>query len=224
MNYVFKLLTAAAALSFASTASAQVGVSFLGGVGNLQAGETSFNDFNAGEDSLLSVGGSNRFTKIGSEDGVGAEPQFGDQGDAYLVIGSGASAGSAIFNFANLAGGGAKQVGLDYGSADSYNTFTLTLSAGAPVSYTGSQIISFIANGNQTSSTHTGRVRFNPLTAGVFITSLTIASSQAAAEIDNIGVISAVPEVGTWAMMLLGFGGVGFAMRRRTATAKLANA
>jgi hypothetical protein len=62
------------------------------------------------------------------------------------------------------------------------------------------------------------------LTAGVFITSLTIASSQAAAEIDNIGVISAVPEVGTWAMMLLGFGGVGFAMRRRTATAKLANA
>ena len=32
----------------------------------------------------------------------------------------------------------------------------------------------------------------------------------------QFGVLSAVPEPGTWAMMLFGIGGVGFAMRRRT--------
>lgn len=32
----------------------------------------------------------------------------------------------------------------------------------------------------------------------------------------QFGVFSAVPEPGTWAMMLFGIGGVGFAMRRRT--------
>jgi hypothetical protein len=218
MKLVFKVLAATAALTTANAASAQVSVSFLGGVGNLQFGETMFNSFNAGAASLASVGGSNRFVFSGSLSGVGAEPNVGDQTDPYLVIGSSAGSGSAIFNFA-----GASQVGLDYGSADDYNLFTVGLSNNQSYSFNGSQIINFIANGNQTSNTHNGRVTFNPL-GGQFIKSLTITSSSAAAEIDNIGVISAVPEVGTWAMMLLGFGGVGFAMRRRTATAKLANA
>jgi hypothetical protein len=34
----------------------------------------------------------------------------------------------------------------------------------------------------------------------------------------NIGAVSAVPEPATWALMLLGFGGVGVAMRRRSKT------
>jgi hypothetical protein len=33
--------------------------------------------------------------------------------------------------------------------------------------------------------------------------------------LDNIRLVSSVPEPATWAMMLLGFGGIGFAMRRR---------
>lgn len=33
--------------------------------------------------------------------------------------------------------------------------------------------------------------------------------------LDDIRLVSAVPEPATWAMMLLGFGGIGFAMRRR---------
>ena len=35
--------------------------------------------------------------------------------------------------------------------------------------------------------------------------------------IDNVSVTSAVPEPGTWVMMILGFGGLGSAMRRRSA-------
>ena len=33
--------------------------------------------------------------------------------------------------------------------------------------------------------------------------------------IDRVFVTAAVPEPGTWAMMLLGFGAIGFSMRRR---------
>ena len=218
MKTTFKMLTAAAAISFGTAAQAQVSVSFLGGVGGLQAGETSFNDFESG--TTAGIGGSGFVVIQGNPSGIGADPAVGGQGDFYLsVLGNGA----AVFNFLGLEGGGAKRLGIDYGSADSYNTFTLGLSNASSVSYNGTQLINFIANGNQASSLTNGRLTFNPI-AGLFITSLTIASSQAAAEVDNVGVISAVPEVGTWAMMLLGFGGVGFAMRRRTATAKLANA
>jgi hypothetical protein len=42
-------------------------------------------------------------------------------------------------------------------------------------------------------------------------------SDTNAFEIDNIVVNSAVPEPATWAMMLLGFGAIGFSMRRRRA-------
>ena len=43
---------------------------------------------------------------------------------------------------------------------------------------------------------------------------LRLTSGQNAFELDNLA-INPVPEPGTWAMMLLGFGAVGFAMRRR---------
>jgi hypothetical protein len=47
---------------------------------------------------------------------------------------------------------------------------------------------------------------------------LRLNSSQNAFEIDNIAVTT-VPEPGTWAMMLLGFGALGFAIRRRKSSA-----
>lgn len=40
------------------------------------------------------------------------------------------------------------------------------------------------------------------------------------AVIDNVQFASAVPEPGTWALMLLGIGGVGFSLRRRTRAQK----
>lgn len=46
---------------------------------------------------------------------------------------------------------------------------------------------------------------------------VTIAQNDGYAVIDNLsfGGGSAVPETGTWSMLLLGFGGIGYAMRRR---------
>jgi hypothetical protein len=53
------------------------------------------------------------------------------------------------------------------------------------------------------------------------ITGFSLSSSRNSAEIDNLAVGSAVPEPTTWAMMLVGFGAVGFAMRRGRRTKAL---
>ena len=52
---------------------------------------------------------------------------------------------------------------------------------------------------------------------GSQITSVTFGNDPSinAFEVSNFTVGSAVPEPATWAMMLIGFGGIGFSMRRR---------
>ena len=77
------------------------------------------------------------------------------------------------------------------------------------------------ANGDQTDPAT------NPLVTLFFdggheslVAGLRLSSSQNAFETDNYAV-NAVPEPGTWAMMLLGFGAIGFGMRRRRAPARL---
>jgi hypothetical protein len=43
-----------------------------------------------------------------------------------------------------------------------------------------------------------------------------LGTSQNGSYVGNINIAPPVPEPGTWAMLLLGFGAIGFAMRRRT--------
>ena len=56
------------------------------------------------------------------------------------------------------------------------------------------------------------------------VTSVVFASSQNSFEFDNIATVSAVPEPATWAMMIMGFGLAGSAVRnsRRKAAAAFA--
>jgi len=188
-------------------------VDFSDGTGGLSAGETSYATFEGGDTG--GVFGNSFIFQTGSN-GLGADPAVGAMGDIYLSVLGG---GLATFDFASL--GGLTQLGLDYGSADSYNTFTLYLSDGSTDIFSGQDIINFgSADGNQTSARTNGRLTF---TAGpnLFINRISLASGQNSLEADNFGIVaSAVPEPATWAMLLFGFGGIGFALRRRKSAAQ----
>lgn len=116
-----------------------------------------------------------------------------------------------------------------WGSIDTFNTLTLTNAAGTPLvgsqyTFTGSQIAAMVpaaANGSQVLNAQNPLVTF--FLGGLDMTlvgGFQMSSTRNAFEIDNIAV-NAVPEPATWAMMLLGFGALGFAMRRRKSTREL---
>lgn len=178
---------------------------FLGGVGGLQFGEALLASFNTG-----STGGVTGTYQILTGSGPsGADPanSIESPADPYLSVLGG---GNAVFNFV----GGIAQLGLDYGSADSYNSFQIFFADGTNQILTGQNIINVgLADGNQSSTSTNGRLTF--LAGSSAITGLTLTSGQNSLESDTYGVIAAVPEPSTWAMMLFGFGFIGFSMRRR---------
>ena len=100
------------------------------------------------------------------------------------------------------------------GSPDTYNQVTITSTTGA---YTFSPTtLGLPGNGDQTVSRY---VNFNTTAVGERILSATFTNVPAidAFETANFsaGLAGAVPEPASWAMMILGVGAVGFAMRRR---------
>lgn len=187
MKLRIAIFATAATLMAASAANAQVVPTVNDGSGALSPGEISLATFNAGDDgevtgSYLIQSGSNS---------LGADPAVGDRGDPYLSVMGGQT---AFFDFTSFAGGGLSQLGLDYGSADAYNTFMLFLSAGGTMTFTGQDLINVgTANGDQSSPRTNGRLIFTA-DAGAVITGLSLSSSQNSLETDNYGVVAAVPE------------------------------
>jgi len=112
--------------------------------------------------------------------------------------------------------------GLYWGSIDSYNSVAF---------YSGNSATPFLTlfgntlnavpalgfNGNQSSGLTNAYVTFT----GLSFDKIVLASSGYSFEFDNISYgsnlnnVGPVPEPSTWAMMLLGFAGIGFAYRRR---------
>jgi hypothetical protein len=68
------------------------------------------------------------------------------------------------------------------------------------------------ANGSQTAFTTNGRLTFSFASA---IDSVEFGSGNYSLEIGDIGAVALVPEPAAWALMVLGFGGVGGLIRRR---------
>ncbi len=146
----------------------------------------------------------------GSVGGVRAQP-FGSAGN-YATVGP--SDGSpANLNLSSF--GGISTISLLWGSVDTYNTPQVMNGAVVLASFTGTAV-SALANGNQTNPftnpivtlTFTGADRFA-------VDGLRFISTTNAFEFDNIA-IAAVPEPATWGMLILGFGAIGAAMRRRS--------
>ena len=99
-----------------------------------------------------------------------------------------------------------------WGSPDTYNRLTVTTNMGVQT-FTTSSLGFPVSNGNQSFSQY---VQF-AASAGETITSVAFSNNPSvnAFETANFSIGSAVPEPATWAMMLVGFGAVGYSMRRR---------
>jgi hypothetical protein len=160
--------------------------------------------FDGGSGPLVANTGSVFYTSS-TTPGVAAAP-FGDT-TGYASIGSTALPQSATLSL----GAGVNYLGFYWGSVDSFNTLQLFDGTALVATYTGSDILN-PANGFQGS---TGSAFVNFSTNGTDkITSAVFTSTQAAFEIDSI--TTAVPEPSTWALLMIGFAGLGFLGYRRS--------
>jgi hypothetical protein len=164
-------------------------------------------DFNGGTGPLVASSGSVFYTS-GTTSGVAAAPYNDTTG--YAAIGSTTLPQSATLSL----GAGVHYLGFYWGSVDSYNSISLYDGTTLIATYTGTDIIN-PANGFQ-GSTGSAFVNFNTNnTNGLdLITSVVFTSTQSAFEIDSIA--TAVPEPSTWALMVIGFAGLGFLGYRRS--------
>jgi len=179
-------------------------------------GNETFNSLTVGSTFNGHTNGDATFTGTGTIQQV---PNVGGQyaaplGDEtpYLVVRVGQT---ERITFAN----GATSLSFFLGSADSYNTFNFYDKDGNSVgSFTGNQLLS-PGNGDQEGPATNSFVFFS----GDFKYVEFGTGSQNALELDSLSwtpgqITGAVPEPSTWAMMILGFLGVGFlSYRRRSA-------
>lgn len=149
---------------------------------------------------------SNAQVVIGSNDSLYATP-FGDA-THYVTIGTNPSPGSAALASvpANI-----NYIGLLWGSVDSYNSIFITDNTGTHEINSASAPVLLPATGNQGPG---GTQYVNIYDPEGGITAISFSSTQRAFEMDNIALAN-VPEASTWAMMLLGFVGLGFMAYRR---------
>lgn len=109
-----------------------------------------------------------------------------------------------------------KSISFYWGSIDSYN-FVDVLGAGGALLTTISGGAIPPANGDQSQPFTNRRVNFTA-DAGEVITGLRLRSDGVAFEFDDFAAAAAVPEPATWALLIIGFGFVGVAARRRRGT------
>lgn len=140
-----------------------------------------------------------------SVDGVAAAPA-GDT-TPFLAIQGGQT---ATFTFAHAI----KSFSIYIGSVDSYNSLQFT-GPGYDSGVFSASVLPGGDNGNQVAG-DTNRRFFFTFNGEQSVKTVTLASSGNSFELDNIAVAN-VPEPTTWAMLVGGFGLVGFARRRKSA-------
>ena len=194
----------ALALAAAPAWAASVNVTFANG-GSPTASDDIFQNFNS-----TPVGtslGTNAAVYNGTTSGIAARPAFGSTGNYGAVLGE-PTDGSAHFAF-----GPTGSFGFTLGSLDTYNALQLFFDDLSSVTLTSGQIINGMSfpSGNQSSNNSNGFVRIYGV--GANLVGATFKSTSNSFEFDNLA--TGVPEPTTWAMMILGLGVAGAAMRRR---------
>jgi hypothetical protein len=196
---------AAAALLLCSTAASAsvVNVTVTGGQTSLFAPTTY--DFTFNPFSSVTPGTNVLFT--GSNSGQNAAP-FGDI-TQYASVGTSSTPQTAVL----MVSSPANYLGLYWGSIDTYNDILITYTDNTTADV-NSTIYNQLSpsNGDQTSAGS----KYVNIFSDRNIKSIAFSSSQKAFEFDNVS-IAAVPEASTWAMMVLGFLGLGFLGYRKSA-------
>jgi hypothetical protein len=196
------LMTASVAALLASTAAqAQIA----GSLGNNGGPFTSLSAAGLGGGAVATLSGG---TVYNSDQPFADIPAGGVFGNMFLAAGP-TSGNTATLTFAS----GYNYVSFLWGSPDTYNSLTVTSSLGAVQTFTAPGMGFAVTNGNQAFSQY---VQFSTLGAGEYISSIAFSNvpSQDAFEVANFRV-AGVPEASTWAMMVMGIGAAGGAMRRR---------
>ena len=154
--------------------------------------------------------------ETGPHSGIAAPPAYSTttaDTSQYLAVLGGGSATLALPK-------PSESISVYIGSLDSYNTIVFFDGATQVASYTGTQLTSLTTAvdnqaqvGQANSSLSNGRFYF---TFSSPVTSIECVSSSNSFEIAQVAdIATGVPEPSSWAMMLIGFAGLGFAGYRR---------
>jgi PEP-CTERM motif len=204
------IVSAALALALTGTANASITIDSITPGTDPYAGPAPTYDFDTNTPTT------NNGAVVTGSSSSHAQP-FGSTGNYYSVGPDDSTPGTI-----DLSGfGDIGSISLIWGSVDSYNTLEfLDAANNVLATFSGNDIFN-PANGNQTDPNTNPVVTFMLDGSSVSdFTTLRLTSDINAFEIDNIAV-RGVPEPATWAMMLLGFGAVGFALRRRRTADKV---
>ena len=214
MNVKLFVFTSLISVALSGTANAATTVSFTPGASSPGNGQTVVYDFDRTLPASLVTGPLVQI-KSPPSDPTGAPPANSvPSGTKYLSVLQG---GLAEILFTGPVSG----FSFDWGSIDSYNLLTiLPFGGGDSIVIPGTTFTNTPANGNQIAPGTNGL--FSVIgTAGTQYRGFQLSSTANSFEIDNVAIASAVPEPAAWAMMIIGMGAVGFAMRRQKVTARV---
>ena len=233
MNYAFRLWASgalawtalgAAVITPASQANATtVTFTSLGTLSSLPPGETLYTDFSSvlpsgatGDGSLY---GPNYGTKcFGSNCVAAPDTNSGLTTGQFFAVTPGES---ETFTF----GYAAKDVSVYIGSLDDENSITINFKGGSSITYSGADLATISGEPDPTDipggpatidgSQTNGRWTFTDPSNDIVGITVSNGSAISSNSFEIAQIATSVPEPSTWAMMLLGFAGLGFAGYRR---------
>ncbi len=199
------LLALSAALAFsASAATAAPIVHFYPGLGTLPAGThviQSFDGFAPG--ALIGT----KAYALNTNSSLGTFPVYGSNGNFGSVLTDGSY---------DIAFGPTSLFAFVFGSLNSFNAVKLFLSDGTSITYHGNDMAGGSRTDGDPTSIYANGVVTYSAGSGPRIVGAQFTSSGNAFEIDNLSIAGAAPEPAAWALMILGFGATGSALRRRS--------